>query len=209
MQSPSGVVCSLRPNSPSIYFAPPDSIPNFLPMPNLKAPPISPIHRYTHGSPASSSTKNQLNVALGPRMGRWMVHWSHHGPLPMLPSMDPIYPCQTHSGYSPIFPTILRTPNLSHHDATQQAARELTHALQNANPLSQLSDDQLRALHHLSTLFPPIAPAVDDNSSPAPSPSPSPSFKPRYNLRPRPHYTANEIHPKYALKNIGCKLRVP
>ena len=22
-------------------------------------------------------------------------------------------------------------------------------------------------------------------------------------------YTANEIHPKYALKNIGCKLRVP
>ena len=59
------------------------------------------------------------------------------------------------------FPTILRTPNLSHRDATLQAARKLTHALQNlndANPLSQLSDDQLRALRQLSTLFPPIAP---------------------------------------------------
>ena len=44
------------------------------------------------------------------------------------------------------FPTILRTPTLSHRDATLQAARKLTHALQNlnnANPLSQLSDDQL------------------------------------------------------------------
>ena len=52
------------------------------------------------------------------------------------------------------FPTILRTPTLSHRDATLQAARELTHALQNlnnTNPLSQLSDDQLRALHQLST----------------------------------------------------------
>ena len=53
---------------------------------------------------------------------------------------------------------MLRTPTLSHRDATIQAARELTHALQNlnnANPLSQLSDDQLRALHQLSTFFPP------------------------------------------------------
>ena len=44
------------------------------------------------------------------------------------------------------FPTILRTPNLSHCDTTLQAARKLTHALQNqnnANPLSQLSDDEL------------------------------------------------------------------
>ena len=51
------------------------------------------------------------------------------------------------------FPTLLRTPTLSHRDATLKAARELTHALQNlnnANPLSQLSNDQLRALHQLS-----------------------------------------------------------
>ena len=62
------------------------------------------------------------------------------------------------------FPTILRTPTLSHRDATLQAARELTHALQNlnnANPLSQLSDDQLRALHQLSTFFPTDAPGVE------------------------------------------------
>ena len=95
------------------------------------------------------------------------------------------------------FPTVLRTPNLSHHDATLQAACKLTHALQNlnnANLLSQLSDDQLRALHQLSTLFPPAALGVDHNSSPAPSPTPSPSLKPRYNLRPRPHYTAPITH---------------
>ena len=56
------------------------------------------------------------------------------------------------------FPTMLRTPTLSHRDATLQAAHKLTHALQNlnnANPLSQLSDDQLRALHQLSTFFLP------------------------------------------------------
>ena len=95
------------------------------------------------------------------------------------------------------FPTVLCTPNLSHHDTTLQAARELTYALQNlnnANPLSQLSDDQLRALRQLSTLFPPVAPGVDHNSSPAPSPSPSPSLKPHYNLRPRPHYAAPITH---------------
>ena len=88
------------------------------------------------------------------------------------------------------FPTILRTPNLSHRDATLQAARELTHALQNLNnakPLSQLSDDKLRALHQLSPLFPPGALGVEHNSSPEPSPSPSPPIKPRYNLRSRPH----------------------
>ena len=120
------------------------------------------------------------------------------------------------------FPTMLRTPTLSHHDATIQAARELTHALQNlnnANPLSQLSDDQLRALHQLSTFFPPSAPEVEptspsktspspsppitphytlcprpNNSSLVPSPIPSPSIKPRYNLRPRTHYTAPITH---------------
>ena len=86
-------------------------------------------------------------------------------------------------------PTILRTPNLSHHDATLQAARELTHALQNlnnANPLLQLSDDHLRELHQLSTLFPPDALGVEHNSLPKPSPSPSPPNQTSYKLRHRP-----------------------
>ena len=105
----------------------------------------------------------------------------------MLPSMDPIYPCRTHRRHNPIFPTILRTANLSHRDATLQAARELTHALQNlnnTNPLLQLSDDHLRALHQLSALFPPDAPGVEHNLLPKLSPSPSPPNQPRYNLRP-------------------------
>ena len=120
------------------------------------------------------------------------------------------------------FPTTLRTPTLSHRDATLQAARELTHALQNlhnVNPLSQLSDNQLRALHQLSTFFPPGAPGVEHNASTktsphpsppitphynlhprpnnpslAPYPSPSPPIKPHYNLRPRIHYTAPITH---------------
>ena len=109
------------------------------------------------------------------------------------------------------FPTILRTPNLSHSDATLQAARELTHALQNlnnANPLSQLSDDHLRALHHLSTLFPPDAPGVEHNSLPKPSPSPSPPNQPRYNLHPQPDISSPapsstprpSITPRYNLR---------
>ena len=117
---------------------------------------------------------------------------------------------------------MLRTPTLSHRDATLQAACKLTHSLQNlnnANPLSQLSDDQLRALHQLSTFFPPGAPGVEttspsktspspsppitphytlrprpNNSSPVPPPIPSPSIKPRYNLRHRTHYAAPITH---------------
>ena len=96
------------------------------------------------------------------------------------------------------FLTILRTPNLSHRDATLQAACELTHALQNlnnANPLSQLSDDQLQALHQLSTLFPPGAPGVEHNSSLEPCPSPSPPITPCYNLHPRPHNSSTAPSP--------------
>ena len=120
------------------------------------------------------------------------------------------------------FPTILRTPTLSHRDTTLQSALELTHALQNlnnANPLSQLSGNQLRALHQLSAFFRPSAPGVEhnsslktspspsppitahynlhpqpNNSSPAPSPTPCPSIKPRYNLRPRIQYATPITH---------------
>ena len=122
------------------------------------------------------------------------------------------------------FPTLLRTPTLSHRDATLQAARELAHALRNlnnTNPLSQLSDDQLRALHHLSTFSPPDAPGVETNLSPsaktsqlpsphiptpynlrprppdslpAPPPSPRPAIQPRYNRRPRAQYAAPITH---------------
>ena len=118
--------------------------------------------------------------------------------------------------------TILRTPALSHRDATLQAASELTHALQNlhnANPLAQLSDDQLRALHQLGTFFPPDAPGVRTDpanqqperpstdfqktntlrprptaSPPKTPPSPRPASKPRYNLRPQVPYAAPVTH---------------
>ena len=82
---------------------------------------------------------------------------------------------------------MLRTPTLSHHDATLQAAHELTHGLQNlnnANLLSQLSDDQLRALHQLSTFFPPSALGVETTSPSNTSPSPSPPITPHYTFRP-------------------------
>ena len=142
----------------------------------------------------------------------------------MLPRLDSLYPRRTHCGHHTIFPTILCTPTLSHRDATLQAARELTHALQNlnnTNPLSQLSDDQLRALHQLSTFFPTDAPGVENQpvatpakpqfpaphkpaphklqqrppeSSPATPPSPGPAIQPRYNLRPRAPYAAPVTH---------------
>ena len=107
----------------------------------------------------------------------------------MLPRLDPLYPRRTHRGHNPFFPTLLRTPTLSHRDATLQAARELTHALQNlnnANLLSQLSDDQLRALHQLSMFSPPDAPGVETNPSPSAEKSqlPSPHIPTPYILRP-------------------------
>ena len=107
---------------------------------------------------------------------------------------------------------MLRTPTLSHRDATLQAARELTHALQNlnnSNPLSQLSDDQLRALHQLSTFFPPGAPGVETTSPSKTSPSPSPPITPHYTLRPRPNNSlpvpplipSPSIKPRYNLRH--------
>ena len=58
------------------------------------------------------------------------------------------------------FPTVLQTPTLSHQDATIRAAQELSHALkqQHNNPVSQLTNPQLRALDQLSTLFTTMAP---------------------------------------------------
>ena len=87
--------------------------------------------------------------------------------------------------------------------------------------MSQLSDDQLRALHQLSTFFPTDAPGVKTQpvatpdkpqfpaphkpapyklrprppeSSPATPPSPRPAIQPRYNLRPRAPYAAPVTH---------------
>ena len=87
--------------------------------------------------------------------------------------------------------------------------------------MSQLSDDQLRALHQLSTFFPTDAPGVETkavpspekpqlpsphipapyklrprppDSSPATPPSLCPAIQPRYNLRPRAPYTAPVTH---------------
>ena len=64
------------------------------------------FHPYTTsptGHPCHCPRKTNSTSHFGPARCRWMVHWSLHGPLPMLPHMDPIYPCQMHSGYSPIF----------------------------------------------------------------------------------------------------------
>ena len=87
--------------------------------------------------------------------------------------------------------------------------------------MSQLSDDQLRALHQLSTFFPTDAPGVETQpvatpakpqfpaphkpapfklrprppeSSPATPPSPRPAIQPRYNLHPRAPYAAPVTH---------------
>ena len=87
--------------------------------------------------------------------------------------------------------------------------------------MSQLSDDQLRALHQLSTFFPTDAPGVETQpvatptkpqfpaphkpapyklrprppeSSPATPPSPRLAIQPRYNLRPRAPYAAPVTH---------------
>ena len=71
------------------------------------------------------------------------------------------------------FPTVLRTPTLSHQDATIRAAQELSHALkqQHNNPVSHLTDPQLRALGQLSTLFTTMPPGVELTMPKSSSPS--------------------------------------
>ena len=122
------------------------------------------------------------------------------------------------------FPKTVPIPDLTHKDAAIQAARELTHALQQPRfhgPLSQFHDNHLTSLRELSKIFhtiapgvEPIAPGVDNTKAthlPA-VPLPKPATLPNepttptptqhipnvpYNLRPRtsrPHYAAPISH---------------
>ena len=122
------------------------------------------------------------------------------------------------------FPKTVSIPNLTHKDAAIQAARELTHALQQPRfrgPLAQFHDNHLTSLRELSKIFHTIAPGVEpiapgeNNTQATPFP-PVPPQKPAtlpneptaptptqhiptmpYNLRPRtsrPHYAAPITH---------------
>ena len=122
------------------------------------------------------------------------------------------------------FPKAVPLPELTHKDAAIQAARELTHALQQPcfhGPLAQFHDDHLTLLRELSKIFLTIAPGVETIAPrvdttikkhllPAPHPTPVPPpdapttptypqhiTKLPFNLRPRtsrPHYTAPITH---------------
>ena len=122
------------------------------------------------------------------------------------------------------FPKTVPIPDLTHKDAAIQAARELTHALQQPRfrgPLAQFHDNYLTSLCELSKIFHTIAPGVEPiapgvNTTKAtpvpPVPPPPPATLPiepntptpaqhipivPYNLRPRtsrPHYAAPITH---------------
>ena len=62
------------------------------------------------------------------------------------------------------FPKAVPLPELTHKDTMIQAARKLTHALQQPRfrgPLSQFHDDHLMSLRELSKIFHTIAPGVE------------------------------------------------
>ena len=123
------------------------------------------------------------------------------------------------------FPKTVPIPDLTHKDAVIQAARELTHALQQPRfrgPLAQFHNNHLTSLCELSIIFHTIAPGVEpiapgvNNTQATPLP-PVPPQKPAtlpnepttptptqhiptvpYNLRPhtsRPHYAAPTAKP--------------
>ena len=122
------------------------------------------------------------------------------------------------------FPKTVPMPDHTHKDAVIQAARELTHALQQPHfrgPLAQFHDNYLTSLLELSKIFHTIAPGVEpiapgvDNTKATPLPAippPKPATLPNkpttptptqhirnvpYNLCPRtscPHYAASITH---------------
>ena len=118
------------------------------------------------------------------------------------------------------FPKAVPLPELTHKDAVIQAARELTHALQQPSfrgPLAQYHDDHLTSLHELSKIFHTLAsgvenlaPGVDTTINkqlppvpplpPVPNPANTalqPLKQLPYNLHPRtscPHYAAPITH---------------
>ena len=122
------------------------------------------------------------------------------------------------------FPKTVPIPDLTHKDAAIQAARELTHALQQPRfrgPLAQFHDNYLTSLRELGKIFDTVAPGVETtapgvNTTKAnpvpPVPPPRPATQPNepttptptqhlpivpYNLRPRtsrPHYAAPITH---------------
>ena len=118
------------------------------------------------------------------------------------------------------FPKAVAIPDLTHKYAAIQAARELTHALQQprfCGPLAQFHDDHLTSLRELSKIFHTLAPGVE-NIAPGVDPTIHKQMPPvlpltsvpnlaktslqplkqlPYNLRPRtsrPHYAAPITH---------------
>ena len=157
-----------RPNSPLISSAPRASIPNFQHMPSSKVPLTSPAHLSHPQEHESSSTKNPPIAKLGPRMARMdgtlaqpstitnAIVFGYHELTPNESST------QSRSSQNP--PAL---PELTHKDAAIQAARELTHALQQPRfrgPLAQFHDDHLMSLRELSKIFHTLAPGVENIS---------------------------------------------
>ena len=94
------------------------------------------------------------------------------------------------------FPKAVALPELTHKDAVIQAARELTHALQQPRfrgPLAQFHDDNLTALRELSKIFHTLAQGVPNLAKT----SLQPLKQLPYILHPRtsrPHYAAPITH---------------
>ena len=145
-----------RPNSPLISSTPLTSIPNFRPMPNSRVPLISHAHPSHPQETESSSTKNPPTAKLGPHMA-WMAGTLTQ-PSTIINAIA--------SGYHAPTPNASSKPSLSsqkpshfHKDAAIQAARELTHALQQPRfrgPLAQFHDDHLTLLRELSKSSTPL-----------------------------------------------------
>ena len=104
------------------------------------------------------------------------------------------------------FPKAVALPELTDKDAAIQAARELTHALQQARfhgPLAQFHDDHLTSLRELSKIFHTLAPGVE-NIAPGVDTTIHKQMRPVLPLTPVPNLAKTSLQP---LKQLPYNLR--
>ena len=95
------------------------------------------------------------------------------------------------------FPRAVPLPELTHKDAGIQAARELTHALQQPcfrGPLAQFHDDHLTSLCKLSKIFHTLAPGVE-NIAPGVDTTINKQLPPVLPLTPVPNLAKTSLQP--------------
>eukprot|EP00957_Ditylum_brightwellii_P134744 10273035-Ditylum_brightwellii.AAC.1 len=93
---------------------------------------------------------------MGIKWCQGLIHRAHFGALLLLQGVYPIYKRRVHCGHSRFHPQSSKLPHISAVEVATHAAKDLSAALTGPDtnaPFAALGDDQLQAIHQLTSIF--------------------------------------------------------